>query len=148
MFVCLFVCLFVCSCAQLNGFVDRYFDEIKGQGAYAPQETSGEPSAGGGEGHQPMKSPLMLIEGFLQALTNVDTNGRIAITKKGTFYCQCPVFPLPLALLSSSSSSLSSAIDLLWLLFHSLSLSHLIDSYCGDLFACLFTNFFTYLYAC
>ena len=30
-----------------------------------------------------MNSPLMLIESFLQALTNVDKDGRIVITKKG-----------------------------------------------------------------
>ena len=31
-----------------------------------------------------MNSPLMLIESFLQALTNADKDGRIVITKKGT----------------------------------------------------------------
>ena len=30
-----------------------------------------------------MNSPLMLIESFLQALTNADKDGRIVITKKG-----------------------------------------------------------------
>ena len=33
--------------------------------------------------HQ-MNSPLMLIESFLQALTNADKDGRIFITRKGT----------------------------------------------------------------
>ena len=33
--------------------------------------------------HQ-MNSPLMLIESFLQALTNADKDGRIVITRKGT----------------------------------------------------------------
>ena len=31
-----------------------------------------------------MNSPLMLIESFLQALTNADKDGRIVITRKGT----------------------------------------------------------------
>ena len=36
-----------------------------------------------GATHQ-MNSPLMLIETFLQALTNADKDGRIIITRKGT----------------------------------------------------------------
>ena len=36
-----------------------------------------------GATHQ-MNSPLMLIESFLQALTNADKDGRIVITRKGT----------------------------------------------------------------
>ena len=43
------------------------------------------PSQGGGDvvTHQ-MNSPLMLVESFLQALTNADKDGRIVITRKGT----------------------------------------------------------------
>ena len=59
---------------------------MNSRGTGTQPETCGVTSAGGGEGgHQQMKSPLMLIEGFLQALTNMDTDGRIIITKKGTF---------------------------------------------------------------
>ena len=32
--------------------------------------------------HQ-MNSPLMLIESFLQALTNADSDGRIVVNRKG-----------------------------------------------------------------
>ena len=35
-----------------------------------------------------MNSPLMLIEGFLQALTNTDNDGRIVITKGGEILVQ------------------------------------------------------------
>ena len=34
--------------------------------------------------HHQMNSPLMLIESFLQALTNADKDGRIVIARKGT----------------------------------------------------------------
>ena len=30
-----------------------------------------------------MSSPLMLIEGFLEALTNTDKDGRIVVSKQG-----------------------------------------------------------------
>ena len=40
-------------------------------------------SGRGGGSNQQMNSPLMLIEGFLQALTNMDSDGRIVISKKG-----------------------------------------------------------------
>ena len=43
------------------------------------------PRVGNGEVHHQMNSPLMLIESFLQALTNADKDGRIVITRKGTF---------------------------------------------------------------
>ncbi len=64
----------------MNGFVERYFgEEVKVQDG---EQDVGGSSLGGGGGEQ-MRSPLMLIESFLQALTNMDTNGRIVITRKG-----------------------------------------------------------------
>ncbi len=64
----------------MNGFVERYFgEEVKVQDG---ELDVGGGSLGGGGGEQ-MRSPLMLIESFLQALTNMDTNGRIVITRKG-----------------------------------------------------------------
>lgn len=36
-----------------------------------------------------MNSPLMLIESFLQALTNADKDGRIVITRKGIIQINC-----------------------------------------------------------
>ena len=33
--------------------------------------------------HHQMNSPLMLVESFLQALTNADKDGRIVITREG-----------------------------------------------------------------
>ena len=50
---------------QLNGFVDRYLD----------------PTVVGGPSQ--FNSPLMLIETFLQALTNCNKDGRIVVTKSG-----------------------------------------------------------------
>lgn len=38
---------------------------------------------GAEENSRQMNSPLMLIEGFLQALTNTDSDGRIVITRNG-----------------------------------------------------------------
>ena len=43
------------------------------------------PSQTGVVPHQ-MNSPLMLIESFLQALTNADKDGRIVIARKGTLF--------------------------------------------------------------
>ena len=55
-------CVSVCV-SQLNGFVERHIE------------------AGGVEGPPQMSSPLMLIESFLEALTNCDKDGRIVLTK-------------------------------------------------------------------
>ena len=66
--------------------MERYCEEVKVQTRESDQQRSfGESSSlgGGGGGGEQMKSPLMLIESFLQALTNMDTNGRIVITRKG-----------------------------------------------------------------
>ena len=43
------------------------------------------PSQTGVVPHQ-MNSPLMLVESFLQALTNADKDGRIVIARKGTLF--------------------------------------------------------------
>ena len=80
---------------QLNGFVDRYFDTCCGvepHSDHTPGSTPVEKSADGrgdqgsaaGEGNsRQMNSPLMLIESFLQALTNMDSDGRIVVTRSG-----------------------------------------------------------------
>ncbi len=81
---------------QLNGFVDRYFDSCCGVEPHsdhtslptAAQNTATTVAGGGGtaggEGNtRQMNSPLMLIESFLQALTNTDSDGRIVITRNG-----------------------------------------------------------------
>ena len=53
------------------------------QGGQTPIPVQGaEGVAGRGGGHQ-MNSPLTLIEGFLQALTNTDSDGRIVISTTG-----------------------------------------------------------------
>lgn len=76
---------------QLNGFVDRYFDtdcgvEPRSDPTPTPAQSTGAAGGGGAavEGNpRQMNSPLMLIETFLQALTNTDSDGRIVVTRNG-----------------------------------------------------------------
>ena len=81
---------------QLNGFVDRYFEDsdpkaehsAEGEGAGGERGTGGgggTVGAGGVEATRQMNSPLMLVEAFLRALTNTDKDGRIVITRAGTW---------------------------------------------------------------
>ena len=80
---------------QLNGFVDRYFEDsdpkaehsAEGEGAGGERGGGGGGlvGTGGGEAARQMNSPLMLVEAFLQALTNTDKDGRIVITRAGTW---------------------------------------------------------------
>lgn len=90
--------MFYILALQLNGFVDRYFDSCCGvepHSDHTPGSTPAEnsvasadrrgdqESAAGERNPRQMNSPLMLIESFLQALTNMDSDGRIVITRSG-----------------------------------------------------------------
>jgi chromosome transmission fidelity protein 1 len=75
---------------KLNGFVDRYFDTVT---ADSPVDNQCSSSAGinaeyKGEKtdvavYQQRSSPLMMIEAFLSALTNMDDNSRMSVTLTG-----------------------------------------------------------------
>jgi chromosome transmission fidelity protein 1 len=72
---------------KLNGFVDRFFDHHLlpdlaqvGQGQVEGSGRSQGVAVASGDDRQ-MRSPLMIIESFLSALTSADKDGRIVVTK-------------------------------------------------------------------
>ncbi|XP_048589126.1 ATP-dependent DNA helicase DDX11 [Nematostella vectensis] len=56
---------------KLNGFVDKYKDELSDPDARVTEES-----------YQSFTSPLKFIENFLEALTNADENGRVVVSKQ------------------------------------------------------------------
>ena len=81
---------------QLNGFIDRYSDscvEVGSQEGSAPVPPTQGAEVKSEANPRQMNSPLMLIEGFLQALTSTDSDGRIVITRNGNsmYYELCPL---------------------------------------------------------
>lgn len=71
--------------------MDRYFEPssevVAGSDEHAQQQQELVGVARGvavdGNQQRQLNSPLMLIEGFLQALTNTDSDSRIVISRKG-----------------------------------------------------------------
>ena len=75
-----------CCCVvflQLNGFVERYSTD--GVATTTPHQPHQPPHPHTPHTPHQMNSPLMLIESFLQALTNADKDGRIVVSKKSKF---------------------------------------------------------------
>ena len=81
---------------QLNGFVDKYFESVsssnvtvrsaalsKGESSQRDNKTTTIGSLATIEDQYQRSSPLMLIESFLNALTNMSADGRICVTLTG-----------------------------------------------------------------
>ena len=92
--------------AQLNGFVDKYFESLSAVVASSPLPAAHPHSQTGSsktsdsltttsalhheqKEQQSRSSPLVLIEAFISALTNMDQNGRVSVTLTGELHSSC-----------------------------------------------------------
>lgn len=60
------------------------FSAVGGGQVQVEQSWRGQGVGGAGVDERQMRSPLMIIESFLSALTSADKDGRIVVTKTGT----------------------------------------------------------------
>ena len=92
--------------AQLNGFVDKYFESLSAVVTSSPLPAAHPHSQTGSsktsdsltttsalhheqKEQQSRSSPLVLIEVFISALTNMDQNGRVSVTLTGELHSSC-----------------------------------------------------------
>ena len=74
-------CCFSVVSSSFNGFC--CFSAVGGGQVQVKQSGRGQGVGGAGVDERQMRSPLMIIESFLSALTSADKDGRIVVTKKG-----------------------------------------------------------------